>query len=56
RRGLLGHLFNGYSGKRVKEELKPILRRFRFEDTVDTTDGPALQQEEAHALERGLAN
>ncbi|MCH1880681.1 fatty acid hydroxylase family protein [Alcaligenes ammonioxydans] len=56
RRGLLGHLFNGYSEKHVKEELKPIIRRFRFEDTGDTTDGPALKQEEAHALERGLAN
>lgn len=54
RRGLLGHLFNGYSEKHIKEELKPIIRRFRFEDTGDTTDGPALQSDEAHALQRGL--
>src|SRR6267143_1971649 len=28
RRGLLGHLFNGYDETHVKEELKPVMARF----------------------------
>src|SRR5438034_837037 len=32
RRGLLGHLFNGYSGRYVKEELKPLIARFKIDD------------------------
>ena len=32
-RGLLGHLFNGYSQKHVKQELKAIIARFRQVDS-----------------------
>jgi len=32
-RGLLGHLFNGYSRKHVKQELKAIIARFRQVDS-----------------------
>jgi hypothetical protein len=52
-RGLLGHLFNGYSEKHVKEELKPMIARFRTSETQDercTLDGPKLNDEEVRAL------
>jgi hypothetical protein len=50
RRGLLGHLFNGYSEKHVKEELKPVIQRFRIDDSRVTLDGPQLTDEEKKAL------
>jgi hypothetical protein len=52
-RGLLGHLFNGYDERFVKEELKPIMARFRTAQTQDercTLDGPKLDVEEARTL------
>ncbi len=54
KRGLLGHIFNGYSEKYVKEELKPVIARFRMAETQDkrvTLDGPKLTEEEIRALE-----
>src|SRR4051812_6188268 len=54
-RGLLGHLFNGYSEKHVKEELKPIMARFRTAETQEqrcTLEGPKLSAEEAATLSR----
>lgn len=53
RRGLFGHLFNGYSEKYVKEELKPIIARFRVGEVQNarvTLDGPILNEEEKHAM------
>jgi hypothetical protein len=50
RRGLLGHLFNGYSNEHVKEELQPIIRRFRLDDSRVTLDGPELTDEELRVL------
>ncbi len=55
KRGLLGHLFNGYSDRHVKEELKPIIARFRTGETQEarvTLEGPKLNEEEIRALER----
>lgn len=52
-RGLLGHLFNGYSEKYVKEELKPIIARFRIDDSRVTLDGPQLTKEEERVLAAG---
>ena len=52
-RGLLGHLFNGYDERYVKEELKPIMARFRTSQTQDercTLEGPKLDAEEARTL------
>jgi hypothetical protein len=46
RRGLFGHLFNGYSEKHVKEELKPVIKRFKLDDSRVTLDGPQLTDEE----------
>lgn len=46
RRGLFGHLFNGYSEKHVKEELKPVIKRFKIDDSRVTLDGPQLTDEE----------
>ena len=46
RRGLLGHLFNGYSEKYVKEELRPIIAKFRNDHTRVTLDGPQLTESE----------
>lgn len=50
RRGLLGHLFNGYDTTHVKEELKPIIQRFRVDDSRVTLDGPLLTDEERRVL------
>jgi len=46
RRGLLGHLFNGYSERHVKDELKPIIDRFRTDHSRVTLDGPQLTPQE----------
>lgn len=50
RRGLLGHLFNGYSEKHVKEELKPVINRFKLDDSRVTLDGPQLTEEEKRII------
>ncbi len=53
KRGLLGTLFNGYDERYVKEELKPIMARFRTAQTQDercTLEGPKLEADEARAL------
>jgi hypothetical protein len=53
KRGLLGHLFNGMDERYVKEELKPIMARFRTSQTQDercTLEGPKLSAEEARTL------
>ncbi len=55
RRGLLGHLFNGYSESHIKQELLPIIVRFRTSKTQTercTLDGPALDLGEIAVLER----
>jgi hypothetical protein len=49
-RGLLGHLFNGYSERHIKTELKPIIARFRRDDSRVTLDGPRLTQDEEQLL------
>ncbi|HSV45995.1 MAG TPA: fatty acid hydroxylase family protein [Ramlibacter sp.] len=50
RRGLLGHLFNGTSEKHVKDELKPIIARFRHDHARVTLDGPQLTPQEECAM------
>jgi hypothetical protein len=53
RRGLFGHLFNGYNDKHVKPELKPLIARFRTSETQDTRvtlEGPRLSEEELRTL------
>ncbi|HEY6132778.1 MAG TPA: fatty acid hydroxylase family protein [Rubrivivax sp.] len=55
KRGLLGHLFNGYDESHIKEELKPVIARFRVAETQDkrvTLDGPLLSDDEVRALEQ----
>lgn len=55
RRGLIGHLFNGYNESHVKTELLPIVVRFRTSSTQNercTLDGPVLDSREAGVLER----
>jgi hypothetical protein len=57
KRGLLGHLFNGYDETYVKEELKPVIARFRTSETQDarcTLDGPKLDDEEVQTLSRAM--
>ncbi|KWT72450.1 MULTISPECIES: fatty acid hydroxylase [unclassified Variovorax] len=54
RRGLLGHLFNGYSDKHVKEELRPIVDRFRHDHTRVTLDGPELTKQEESVMAGAL--
>lgn len=50
RRGLIGHLFNGYSERHVKEELKPIIARFRHDHSRVTIDGPQLDAQEERVM------
>jgi hypothetical protein len=50
RRGLLGHLFNGYDETHIKEELRPVIARFRKDDTRVTLDGPQLTKEEESVM------
>jgi len=59
KRGLLGHLFNGYDETHVKEELKPMIARFRTPETQDarcTLDGPNLNEEEVRTLSRAVSH
>jgi len=59
KRGLLGHLFNGYSQAHVKEELKPIMARFRTAQTQEercTLEGPKLDAEESQTLARAVSH
>jgi hypothetical protein len=50
RRGLLGHLFNGYDETHIKAELRPVIARFRKDDTRVTLDGPQLTKEEESVM------
>ena len=53
RRGLLGHLFNGYNESHVKPELKPVIARYRTSETQEkrvTLDGPQLSEDELRTL------
>jgi hypothetical protein len=59
KRGLLGHLFNGYDETHIKEELKPMIARFRTSQTQDercTLDGPKLNEEEVQTLSRAASH
>jgi hypothetical protein len=52
-RGLFGHLFNGSSTEHVKAALKPVIARFRTDETQSarcTLDGPKLDAEELRPL------
>jgi hypothetical protein len=54
-RGLFGHLFNGYDETHVKDELKPVMARFRSAETQEkrvTLDGPKLEADELRALQQ----
>jgi hypothetical protein len=48
--GLLGTLFNGYSEKHVKEELRPVIAKFRHDHSRVTLDGPELSNDERQAM------
>ncbi len=56
-RGLLGHLFNGYDETHVKPELKPIMAKFRTQETQEkrvTLEGPKLEREELRTIEQAM--
>ena len=58
-RGLLGHLFNGYDERFVKEGLKPVMARFRTSETQEarcTLEGPVLDDEERKILSRAVSH
>jgi len=58
-RGLVGHLFNGYDERFVKEELKPVMARFRTSETQEarcTLEGPVLDDEERKILSRAVSH
>jgi hypothetical protein len=50
RRGLFGTLFNGYSEEYVKEELRPVIAKFRRDQSRVTLDGPELTEEERRVM------
>ena len=52
KRGLIGTLFNGNSYEHVREELKPVIARFRKDAASVTLDGPILTPEEEQQLAR----
>ena len=59
KRGLLGHLFNGYDERHVKDELKPVIARFRTSETQNarcTLDGPKLEQEEISTIRQVVSH
>jgi len=59
KRGLVGHLFNGYDETHVKDELKPVMARFRTAETQAercTLDGPRLNDDELNALDRAVSH
>lgn len=49
-RGLLGHLFNGYSSRHIKPDILSIVERFQKDHSRVTLDGPQLTPEEASVL------
>ena len=54
-RGLFGHLFNGYDERHVKDDLKPVMARFRTGEMQAQRvmlDGPKLNDDELMALGR----
>ena len=58
-RGLIGHLFNGYSDTHLKAELKPVVARFRTSETQDqrcTLDGPKLNEDELRTLTQAISH
>lgn len=56
RRGLIGHLFNGYSEKHIKEELRPIIAKYRVDHSNLTLDGPNLTPQEEAVISRELGS
>ncbi|MDQ6923289.1 MAG: fatty acid hydroxylase family protein [Pseudomonadota bacterium] len=59
KRGLIGHLFNGYSDTHLKAELKPVIARFRTSETQDqrcTLDGPKLNEDELRTLSQAISH
>jgi hypothetical protein len=50
KRSLLGTLFNGYDETHVREELKPVIARFRLESAQVTLDGPVLTPDDERRL------
>jgi hypothetical protein len=59
RRGLFGHLFNGMDERYVKEELKPVIARFRTSETQNarcTLDGPTLEKDEITTIRQVVSH
>lgn len=52
KRGFFGHLFNGYNEEHIKPELKPIIAKFRNDDSRVTLDGPLLSPEEEQVVNK----
>ena len=49
-RGLVGTLLNGGDNSHVKQSLRPIIQRFRLDDSRVTLDGPQLTDDERRVL------
>ncbi len=58
-RGLLGHLFNGFDERFIKDQLKPVIAKFRTAETQNarcTLDGPKLEQEEISTIRQVVSH
>jgi hypothetical protein len=49
-RGLVGTLLNGMDTRHLREDLKPIIARFKRDDSRVTLDGPQLSDDERRVL------
>ena len=59
KRGLLGHIFNGFDERHIKDELKPIIARFRTSETQEqrvTLEGPKLNDDELQTLSHAVSH
>jgi len=59
RRGLFGHLFNGMNERYIKDELKPVIARFRTSETQNarcTLDGPNLERDEISTIRQVVSH
>ena len=59
KRGLFGHIFNGYDERHIKDKLKPVIARFRTSETQNarcTLDGPKLEQDELTTIRQVVSH
>ena len=59
KRGLFGHIFNGYDERHIKDKLKTVIARFRTSETQNarcTLDGPKLEHDELTTIRQVVSH